>query len=408
MSTPSSAPGRAAASGSTISLVGLFVVALALRPQLSAVGPLAQGMIDDLGTTHAELGLLTAVPVLCMGLFAPFGPPIARWVGARGGIAVSVAALIAFGLARALAPSFPALLVVTLGVGVMTAIVGPMLPMFVRGRLPDRMVAGTASYAAGTNLGAALATALAVPLTVVPGDWRGSLVALSAASLVSLGAWLVLSRPRSADVAHPAEPRVRPTISIPHLPLGRLVAWAIGLLFGLQSWLFYGTTAWMASVYVEQGWPKEQAGLLLTVVLFASLSGITVVPWLSRRGGTRRAILAGAAVSSATGLLGICLVPGPAVPWAILLGLGLGSTFTLVLTLPTDISADPREAGGAAALMFLVGYLLASLAPFVMGAVRDATGSFAASLWLLVAIAVAMVPLGWSMSPQRLHPATRR
>ena len=49
--------------------------------------------------------------------------------------------------------------------------------------------------------------------------------------------------------------------------------------------------------------------------------------------------------------------------------------FTVVLTLPTDVSADAREAGGASALMLLVGYLIAAAAPFALGAVRDATGS---------------------------------
>jgi CP family cyanate transporter-like MFS transporter len=69
-----------------------------------------------------------------------------------------------------------------------------------------------------------------------------------------------------------------------------------------------------------------------------------------------------------------------------------------------DIAAEPAEVGGAAALMFLVGYLLASVAPFVLGAVRDATGDFAASLWLLVAIACVMAPLCWALNPRRLRP----
>jgi CP family cyanate transporter-like MFS transporter len=107
------------------------------------------------------------------------------------------------------------------------------------------------------------------------------------------------------------------------------------------------------------------------------------------------------------GLGGITVLADPAVLWATCIGLGLGATFTLVLTLPTDISDDAREVGGAAAMMLLVGYLLASVAPFVLGAVRDATGDFAASLWALVVVAAAMVPLAWTLAPHRLRPAAR-
>ena len=48
-----------------------------------------------------------------------------------------------------------------------TALVGPILPMVVRSRLPDHLVGGTSAYAAGTTIGAALAVAVA---EVLDGD----------------------------------------------------------------------------------------------------------------------------------------------------------------------------------------------------------------------------------------------
>ena len=104
------------------------------------------------------------------------------------------------------------------------------------------------------------------------------------------------------------------------------------------------------------------------------------------------------------GLTGVSVAPDGALLWAVTIGLGLGMAFTLILTLPVDIATAPADVGGAAALMFLVGYLLAAVAPFVLGALRDATGDFALSLWLLVAIASVMAPLCWSLNPKRLRP----
>ena len=390
-------------------LAALLLVALALRPQLSAIGPLADSIIADLGTTHAFVGLLTTIPVLCMGLFAFVGPALANLFGVRAGIAFSVGTLLLFALLRAVVPGAVPLLFLTFAMGVGTGTVGPILPMFVRGRLPGHVVAGTAAYAAGTTIGAAVGGGIVVPLARVTGGWREALIVVTVASAATLVGWLWLARrmPGARGRRGVPDPTAAATrrLQLPRLPWRRPVAWAIGLLFGLQSWLYYGTTAWIANVYVERGWDPAAAAGLLTLVNVASLGAIVGVPALSARGASRRTLLAASAGIGAAGLLGVTAPAEPAILWTALIGLGLGMAFTLVLTLPVDISDSQREVGAAATLMLLVGYLIASAAPFVLGAVRDATGNFEASLWLLVGIAVVMVPFAWSLSPRRLRPA---
>jgi len=386
------------------------VVALALRPQIAAIGPLAPEIGADLGVPHAVVGLLTTIPVLCMGLFAPLGPSLARRLGAWAGIAASVALLVGSGLLRAATPGVAPVLAITVGIGVGTALSGPILAMFVRERMPDRRVAGTAAYAGGTILGAAVATVLAVPLAGLFGGWRGSLIVMTVGSGVTLVAWLV---PRTRHAGDPAgtvgeDP---PPAAVPagpasrRLPVDRPIAWAIGVLFGLQSWLYYGATAWLPSAYIEQGWDASAAAVLLALVYVASLVATLLAPAGAGLGLSRRLMLLLSTAAALLGLAGMVGVPGAGPVWAISLGLGLGSTFTLLLTLPTDISVDPREVGATAAMMLLVGYLLASVGPFVLGAARDATGSFAVSLWVLVVVAVVMLPLSASLTPHRLRPA---
>jgi CP family cyanate transporter-like MFS transporter len=356
-----------------------------------------------------------------MGLFALVGPAVARRIGAREAIWLSVAAIVAFALARALLPGPGTLQQLTVGIGVGTGITGPILSMFVRSRLAGHLVGGTAAYAGGTLLGATIATAAAVPLAATFGGWRGALAILTVASAGSIVAWLILvprAGRRRVDAAGGAAGTAVADAeagalasAAPAAPRGSLrdaarrpVVWAIGLLFGLQSWLYYGTTAWLASVYLERGRSAADAALLVAIVSLAGLGSILIAPAASRAVGSRRVLLAVAATASTVGLLGIAAVPDPAVLWAISLGLGLGMMFTLGLTLPTDVGADPAEVGGAAAMMLLVGYLLAAVAPTVLGAVRDATGSFETAVWLLVVIAAAMIPLAWSLTPARLRP----
>ncbi len=403
-------------------LAALLIVALSLRPQIAAIGPLAPQLVVDLGVPYAIVGLLTTIPVLCMGLFAPLGPRLGQRIGTWGAIAASVSLLLAGGLARALIPGIEVLLALTVVIGVGTALTGPLLAMYVRERMPTARVAGTSAYAGGTILGAALATAVAIPLAAGTGGWRGALVVLTAISVVMLAGWLLLGRdgsPRggreggrkavSVDrVPRAVAPAVKPGAGVGdalhRLPVRQPVAWIIGILFGLQSWLYYGATAWLPSAYVELGWDPSGGAVLLSVVYVASLVATLLVPVGSRAGLSRRMMLGSSAVSALVGLLGLVAAPGAAAVWAVALGLGLGSTFTLLLTLPTDISDDPRAVGAIASMMLLIGYLMAAAGPFVLGVARDATGSFTVSLWVLVIVAGAMLPLIWTLTQQRIRP----
>jgi CP family cyanate transporter-like MFS transporter len=389
----------------TAILAALVLVSLALRPQLAAIGPLSGRIVDDLAVSHAFVGLLTTIPILCMGLFAPAGPALAARLGVRGAIGLAAGTVAAAGLVRAAAPSGIAILAVTFVIGIGTAVSGPLLAMFVRGDLPDHRVAGTAAYAGGTTLGQALAAGVAVPAAVLLGGWRASLASVSAASALGVLAWLALTsamaRPRPDRLASgQAVGRLR-------LPVRRPIVWALGLLFGVQSAVFYGINAWLPSFYVERGWDPAAAAVLLSVASFAGLVAIVIAPIASRRGVQRRELLTAAAGLVVVGIGGVVVLPLLAWIWAAVLGAGLGLMFTVVLTLPTDVAGDAQGAGGASALMLLVGYLIASVAPFALGAVRDLTGSFAVSLWLLLALAATMVPMAWALSPARLHQGGR-
>jgi CP family cyanate transporter-like MFS transporter len=107
-------------------------------------------------------------------------------------------------------------------------------------------------------------------------------------------------------------------------------------------------------------------------------------------------------------LVGIIVAPTLAYGWIAILGLALGAVFPLVLTLPLDVTDDPGQVGSVAALMLFGGYILSSLGPFILGAARDVTGDFGASLWLLVAIGVVLIGCCTLLSPDRLRRGIRR
>jgi CP family cyanate transporter-like MFS transporter len=283
------------------------------------------------------------------------------------------------------------------------SLVGPILPMIVRIRLPRHPAAGTGAYVGGFVLGGTITAALAVPLADAFGGWRAAFLIVSSAGFVTLAVWALLM-PR--DEGH-----IRVAPSRPSLPWRRPAAWLLGVNFGSQSILFYGSITWLGSVYVERGWEPVQAGSLIALLTGVGLVSTLAVPILADRVGTRRTQLAFAALLSMTGALTIALTPGEP-PGSLvsfgataLLGLGIGAYFPLALTLPVDIARGARDVASLSALMLLVGYLLAATAPVVLGLVRDVTGSFDAVLWVLVAIAASMIPLALALNPARLRSA---
>jgi cyanate permease len=58
-------------------------------------------------------------------------------------------------------------------------------------------------------------------------------------------------------------------------------------------------------------------------------------------------------------------------------------------------------------MMLGIGYCAGALAPLVLGALRDATGSFHAGLWLIAASALGVLATCVACSPARLKRGVR-
>jgi MFS transporter, CP family, cyanate transporter len=376
-------------------LAALFVAALALRPQLVGAGPLLPDIQDDLGVSHAVVGLLGTIPVLCMGLFAPAAAPLAGRAGLRNVVLASIAIIAAFGLARAAAPGIVLVLVLTLPLGIGMALAGALLPVAVKERFPGRPAFANGVCTTGINGGAAVASLAAVPAAGALGGWRAVLTLFSAAAVVQCVAWAALSRGAWTERA---EERAR-------LPVRRPVVWMIVSVFALQSVVYYGLTTWVADAYQEQGWSAGAAGALVAVLGFSTVPGGLLIPWLADRGGSRRRWLVSLACAAGIATFGLAAVPGAGFLWTAMAGAAIGATFPLCLAMCLDVAHEPAAAGAAAALMFLGGYLIAALAPFGLGAVRDITGSFSASLWALFGTALLLVGACLPLTATRLRPA---
>jgi MFS transporter, CP family, cyanate transporter len=380
---------------SLLLLAALLLAAVALRPQLVGAGPLIPDIQDDLGVSHAVAGLVGTIPVLCMGVFAPLAGLVSARFGLRAAMAGCLLAIAAFGLGRAAAPGAAVLLGLTLPIGIAMAVAGTLLPVAVKHRFAHRPAFASGIGVTGINLGAAVSSALAVPLAAALGGWRGALAAFSVATLAIWAGWLALSRgawgERSAE---------RP----PRLPVRRPIVWAIVLAFAVPSAVYYALVAWIADAYQERGWSDESSGAVLGVMGVAAVPAALVVPWLADRMGSRRQWMWFAAGCLSVATLGFAALAGGAFVWAVFAGVALGTVFPISLTMCLDVAQNPAGAGAAAALVFLAGYPIAALGPLGVGALRDLSGSFDASLWALFGAALLTAAVQAPLTPRRLRP----
>ena len=358
----------------TATLMALFVAALTLRPQIVGAGPLIPSIQRDLHSSHALVGLLGTIPVLCMGLFAPLAAYLAARIGTRQAMTIALALIGSFGVLRALGPAAWTVVLLTLPVGIGMGIGNALAPIAVKERFANRPATGTGVYTTGIQAGSGLAAALAVPLAGLLGGWRGSLIALSAFVVLSLVAWVLLTRGEA--------PHAPPRATIPRLPWRSRTAWLLVAIFALMGAAFYGLNAWLPDAYGERGWSDTKAGLLLAVMNLAAIASSFVVPWLSERHDRRKPWLLAMSAVFTTGATGFVALPWFAFGWATVAGIAQGGLFALVMTVPLDLEDRPERLGALVAMMLGLGYTLAAIAPFAFGAVRDATQSFTVVLWV--------------------------
>ena len=164
-----------------------------MRPQIVGVGPLIPSIQDAFGTSHAVVGLLGTIPVLCMGLFAPVAAYLAARIGTRRAMTIGLALIGVFGILRATMPSAWLVVLLTWPVGMGMGLGNALAPISVKEHFEHRPAFGTGVYTTGIQIGSAASAALAVPLAGWLYGWRGALIAFSCVALALAVAWVVLT-----------------------------------------------------------------------------------------------------------------------------------------------------------------------------------------------------------------------
>ena len=384
--------------------VAVFLVALNLRAAIAAVPPLTGTIEAELGISGAVMGAVIALPVLCMGLFAPLSARLAHRVGRERAVALALCSLVLGQSVRLGGDRFAVLLLGTLLAGIGIAVCGTVLPGIVKEYFGGRTGLTTGVYMFSMTLGGSTASAVSVPLATAFGGWTRSLAAWSLLAVVGLGVWLPVVRSAGRRNYSGAEAQgaaaVDPTRQ--GLPWRSPTAWLLSVYLLIGSWQFYSHLAWLPSAYVARGWTTTSAGLLLAVYQLAQLVTGLGGPALTDHVADRRRLMWPGIGSMLVALLGLTLAPDAA-PWlwAVMLGFGMGMAFAVGLVLLVDYVGTPTDAARLSAMVFLLSYSLAAVGPTTFGALRDLTGGFTTSWSVLIVLAVVHLVLVTPLRPGR-------
>lgn len=367
-------------------LLGLVLVALNLRPALSSMAPVLGQVSEGLGLSASAAGLLTTLPVLCLGLFAPLAPVLARRFGSER-VILGILLTLALGIFLRSALGIAGLFLGSLVAGASIGIIGVLLPGIVKRDFPQHAGALTGVYTMALCLGAAMAAGATVPLSHhFEDNWALGLGFWMVPALLAMLVWL--PQARQGHGLHKVAYRVRGLWRDP-------LAWQVTLYMGLQSSLAYIVFGWLPSILIGRGLSAVDAGLVLSGSVIVQLISSLSAPWLATRGRDQRLAIMVVMLVTLAGLFGCLYAPIDGLwGWAVLLGLGQGGTFALALTLIVLRSKDAHVAANLSSMAQGVGYTLASLGPFAVGLVHDITGGWQAVGWIFAVLGIGAIGFG--------------
>jgi MFS transporter, ACS family, tartrate transporter len=210
--------------------------------------------------------------------------------------------------------------------------------------------------------------------------------------------WLLPDRPANAAWLSAADKQILET----RLAADRLEDSKLGALSGFwemladkRIWIFiipdfsiviglYGMGLWMPQMIKGLGFSNLETGFLVALPYFVSMVGMVLLGLSSDRSGERIWHVAGAAFAAALGLLGAGLLHGaiPVMASFCLAAAGIYGALAVFWTLPTAMLRGMAAAGGLA-LLNSFSNLGGFFGPYLMGWLKQSTGSYTLGMSLL-------------------------
>lgn len=393
-------------------VTGITALAFNLRPTITSLPPVFQEIAAKLHLSPADVTTLSAVPVVCFGVFSVIAARLGRRFGDER---VLFAALIVLTVSLALRGMFPgvALFPATIFASGAIAIMNVLLSAMIKRRVPGHAGLVIGIYLLSLSVGSIIGSLISVPVyQAAGGSVRPVLGLWALPAAVATIAWLPQlrhGRPVAvARLAVPPSPAGQPAFAqrpsgSGHAVHRRALAWQVALFMGLQSLMFYSTLSWLPSLFRDRGASAAGAGVLISIMSLAGLPTALLIPVLAHRAADQRAFVIPTVLLSGAGIGTALFAPvSTAVLSVSLLGIAQGSALGLAIFFTMARAATPAIAASLSALAQSVGYLVASAGPLLVGFLHSATATWTIPVLLLLGFSVFQLVAGYLAARDRV------
>ena len=373
----------------------LWLTGVSMRITILAVPPVIPLIHDELHLSEAQVGFLVSLPLLVFALAAVPGSLLVHRLGIYRTLIIGMAITAAAAAGRGGALNVWTLFAATFVMGFGVAIMQPALPALVREWMPKRVALGAATSTNGLVMGGVLGPALTAPLVLplIGNNWRLDFV-VWAVPVVAAALVFILFEPRNA-AALPSDGatdrRWWPDWKNP-------LVWLLGLTFGANNSMYFGTNAFLPDYLVNHGRADLIGSALVALNGAQLIATLLLIPVAGRLQSWRSLpylLFGPISFLSALGLIwssGVWIVV-----FAFTIGFSTAITFAVMLSLPPMLS-KPGDVHRVAAGMFTISYSCAVIVPTLSGGLWDLTGLPWIVFAALAACAVAQTLLGVTLS----------
>ena len=304
-------------------IVALFLTVLVMRGPITGIGAVADELMAALNIRYASYGFLSALPIVCFGVFCAAAPLLTARFGING-VVIGSLGMILIGAVARLYLYFPTMLVATAFIGIGIALLNVVMPVVLRKYFPNNIPLTMGVFTGLIGFSGSIGAYFSVPLfekfetLLAPlGLW----VIMAALPLV-----LWLFEKRSSE-------RMLAAGKINFSMLSKPLTWAVIFVMGMQSLTIYTTVAWLPSILATLDFDASTAGLGSAIFLLVSApASILTARFISLVGGERNASI----WMTVSFLLGIVLwLQGGTLSYVgcVLAGIPQGITFSLAMIL---------------------------------------------------------------------------
>lgn len=378
-------------------ILSIVLLGVVMRSTFTTIPVVIDNVADSFGLPVAQLGILTTLPLLTFAVISPTTTFFTKRFGIEKTLLAALLFVVVGSIARVV--SAPMLFIGTILVGIGIAFINVLLPATLVKFTPNKIGVYTSLYSTTMTLMTAVFQIIAVPITKTF-SWQVLVMFITVIVLMVVVTWvahmMINAKPSldksAARTAHVTVEKVN--------PWHNKYAWALLVMAGIQSAVFYTSIAWVPTIAQRTGVTATQSGWVIGVL---SLIGIPVSMWVpsflersSYKG--RRALMTGATALWLLAILMMFNQHAGLVWWLIVTAfIGIGGTAVFVYMV-TSYAIRTRTASESSALSGMAqtgGYLIAAGAPWAYGVLYAQLNNWILQTVVMAIAIVIFIALMW-------------